>query len=69
MPLESADDDDAASLKQRVQRVIEEDRALFNALNEWRIFQFAGGVRLFDRRSGTFVGPEEYIWIQIQIQI
>jgi hypothetical protein len=34
MPLESADDDDAASLEERVQRVIQEDRALFDALDE-----------------------------------
>ena len=34
MPLENADDDDAASLEKRVQRVIEEDWSLFDALDE-----------------------------------
>jgi len=34
MSLKSADDNDAASLEERVRRVIEEDRALFDALNE-----------------------------------
>ena len=34
MSLKSADDDDAASLEERVRHVIEEDRALFNALDE-----------------------------------
>ena len=34
MPLGSADDDDAVSLAERVQRVIEEDRDLFDALDE-----------------------------------
>ena len=34
MPLENADNDDAASLEEHVQRVIEEDRALFDALDE-----------------------------------
>ena len=34
MPLENSDDDSAASLEERIQRVIEEDRALFDALDE-----------------------------------
>ena len=34
MPLENADDDGAASIEERIQRIIEEDHALFDALDE-----------------------------------